>query len=722
MNGVDFLAGAFGRGVDKIANIVGKWGSSQPVDDSKSGIKMDGKTYQVVVSLNGCYWYLDEEGKKHAVASIPATTEWEWVNIAEKVIKDFKTCYRTPGGKVEVWSWYLLNDEMEVLKETHRITDSTDMDNRTGKVLESIPEEWVMIDCDLPDMTERDVTFIKRCYRTPDGKVEIEGLEAIDDKLSIRESIYNVIQSTDGNFPAGYTFRLIPENWARMVCDFPDMTERDVTFVKRCYRTPDGKVEIEGLEAIDNRLSIRESIYKVLQSTDTNFPAGDTFRLIPDNWTEMVCDFPDMTERDVIYVLECYTTEGGKVQVEGLLAVDNVLGSREEIYTVLQSTDPGIDPGRTFGAIPERWARMVCDFPDLTDVEIIEVDECYRTAGGKVQIKGYQSVDVHLGMRDQYYYIVNTTDDTYPKWSRIDRIPNEWVKTECDFPNLTERSVVPVDECYTTAGGKIHIEGYRSVDGVIGVRTEYLIVMETSDPSIERGTMFDGIQEGWERVTCDFADLTERHIIKVDECYTTAGGKIHLGGYRSVDGIIGVRNEYLIVTETSDPGIERGATFSKVQEGWERVICDFPDATTADTEIVENCYKTAKGKVQLRTYLTMDGYGKVREFHHLILKTTDPDYNIGSILENIPSGWLSIECDFASSTERHLKQVKDCYTSSTGNIYVEGEVIYNNSLEAEKMQLVVVESTDPDVIVGTELTRIPEGYTKIKCRCNCGTN
>ncbi len=138
MNGVDFLSGAFGRGIDKITNIVGKWGSSQPVDDSKSGIKIGDKIYQVVVSLNGCYWYLDEEGKKHPVSGIPATTEWEWINIAEKVIKDFKTCYRTPGGKVEVWSWYLLNDQMDVLKETHIITDSTDMDNPVGKVLTKI--------------------------------------------------------------------------------------------------------------------------------------------------------------------------------------------------------------------------------------------------------------------------------------------------------------------------------------------------------------------------------------------------------------------------------------------------------------------------------------------------------------------------------------------------------------------------------------------------------
>lgn len=577
MNGVDSLVGALGRGIDKITNIVGKWGSSQPVDDSKSGIKIGDKIYQVVVSLNGCYWYLDEEGKKHPVSGIPATTEWEWINIAEKVIKDFKTCYRTPGGKVEVWSWYLLNDQMDVLKETHRITDSTDMDNPVGKVLTKIPDEWVMIDCDLPDMTERDITFVNRCYKTPDGKVEIEGLEAIDDKINIRESIYTVIQSTDDNFPAGHVFKLIPENWVRMVCDFPDMTERDVT-----------------------------------------------------------------------YVLECYTTKKGKVQVEGLVAIDNILGAREEVYTVLQSTDPDIKVGTVLDSIPEDWVRMVCDFPDMTDREIVEVDECYKTDGGKVNIKGYQAIDAVLGVRGQYYYIVKTTDDAYPQWTRIDKIPNEWTKTECDFP-----------------------------------------------------------------------DLTERHIMSVDECYTTPGGKIHLGGYRSVDSIIGVRDEYLIVLETTDPDIQRGATFSKIQEGWQRIVCDFPDATTSDTEIVENCYKTEKGKVQIRTYITMDGYGNTRELRHMVLKTADPDYNIGSNIDQIPVGWLSIECDFASATQRHIRQVKNCYASDAGSIYVEGEIVYDNDLDVDKMALTVMESTDPAIAVGTELAAIPTGYVKTVCRCNC---
>lgn len=290
MNGVDFLSGAFGRGIDKITNMAGKWGSSQPVDDSKSGIKIGDKIYQVVVSLNGCYWYLDEEGKKHPVSDIPATTEWEWINIAEKVIKDFKTCYRTPGGKVEVWSWYLLNDQMDVLKETHRITDSTDMDNPVGKVLTKIPDEWVMIDCYLPDMTERDVTFISRCYKTPNGKVEIEGLEAIDDRLNIRESIYTVIQSTDDNFQAGHVFKIIPQDWTRMVCDFPDMTERHIAGIKECYSSDEGKVYVEGYKVMDNELNVGSVSLTVLESTAASAPVGTIWTSIPSGFVKISCN------------------------------------------------------------------------------------------------------------------------------------------------------------------------------------------------------------------------------------------------------------------------------------------------------------------------------------------------------------------------------------------------------------------------------------------------
>lgn len=577
MNGVEAILRAFGRVGDKIISVFGRWGSQQPIDDSKSGIKIGDKTYNTVVSFNGCYYYIDEDGKKQPIADLPKGS-YEWVNIAEKVLKDFRTCYRTLGGKVEVWSWYLLNDEMETLKEQHRITDSTDIDYPVGTLLEEgIPEEWRMIDCDLPDMTERDITMINRCYKTPGGKVEIEGLEAIDDKIQIRESIYVIIQSTDEEWPANKEFNTIPSDWVRVVCDFPDMTERDVTFIEECYTTPGGKVQIEGLEAIDNILGLRKSIYTVIQTTDEDFPAGETLT-----------------------------------------------------------------------SIPEDWVRMVCDFPDMTDRHIVEVDECYNTGNGKVEIKGYQAIDSVLGVREQYYFIFNSTDSNYELWAQIEQIPNDWVKAVCDFP-----------------------------------------------------------------------DMTDRHVINVDECYSTDGGKVHVGGYRSVDGELGVRKSYLIIMESTDPNTAKGTTMTSIPEGWNQVICDFPDPETADTEIVTNCYSTGTGKVQLRTYLVFDGEGDIRSSRHIVMRSTDASIAVGSEIDEINDLWVPTECDFASLTERHAVSVKRCYSSDSGKLFLEGIEIIDNNLDVEKASYTVMESSDAGIAVGSSLSSIPSGYSIVPCECNC---
>lgn len=130
MNGVEHIVKAFGRGIDKLAGVFGNWGSSQPLDDSKSGIVMNGKIYQVVVSMNGCYWYLDENGKKQSIAQIPNTVEWEWVNIAEKVLKDFRTCYRL---KTEI--------------EKYNVIESTIEYYSAGSVMNSIPDDFIKINC-----------------------------------------------------------------------------------------------------------------------------------------------------------------------------------------------------------------------------------------------------------------------------------------------------------------------------------------------------------------------------------------------------------------------------------------------------------------------------------------------------------------------------------------------------------------------------------------------
>ena len=284
----------------------------------------------------------------------------------------------------------------------------------------------------------------------------------------------------------------------------------------------------------------------------------------------------------------------------------------------------------------------------MTDREIVEVDECYSTGNGKIQIKGYQSRDAVLGIREQYYYVVNSTDQNYPVLTKLERIENSWTKTACDFP-----------------------------------------------------------------------DMTQRHVVKVDECYGTEGGKVHIGGYRVFDGTLGLRGQYLIVMETSDPNINKGDTMTSIPEEWGQIVCDFPDATTADTEVVENCYSTGVGKVQLRTYLTIDGNGKVRSSSHIVLRSTDASYKTGSELNEIPVVWTSVECDFASLSQRHIVPYKACFESASGKIYLEGDRLLDNNMKEELASYYVVESSDPAILVGSQLNSIPEGYNRIPCNCSC---
>lgn len=715
MNGVDAILGGLRSVTDRISGIFGKWGSSAPLDDKFSGIKMGDKTYNVVVSLNGCYWYIDEDGKKKPIADLPEGS-YEWVNIAEKVLKEFKTCYRTLGGKVEVWSWYLINDEMETLREQHRITDSTDLDNPVGTMLEKIPEEWVMIDCDLPDMTERDVTMINRCYKTPGGKVEIEGLEAIDDKLQIRESIYVIVQSTDDNFPAGYEFNLIPADWVRMVCDFPDMTERDVTYANECYETENGeKVNVEGLRAIDNILGVRESIFTVIQTTDPEYPEGTVLPGIPDGWTRIICDFPDMTQRDIVIWNFCYNTGHGKVEVKGYQSVDAVLGVREQYYYIVNSTDPDFPQWKRLDSIPNTWGLTECDFPDMTERHVLKVNECYRTDGGKVRLGGYRSVDGILGVRAEYLYVMETTDPDVQRGTTYTSIPVGWEQMVCDFPDQTTADTEIVENCFQTDGGKIQVRTYLTLDGNGKLRESRHMVLRSTDPDYTTGDELASIPANWLSVECDFASLTQRHIVPLTGCYETGAGQVRVEGYTIVDNMMGVDAVSFTILDSNNPDVAIGTNYTAVPEGWARTECKFAFKGVADTELVENCYNTGAGIVKIRTTIVFDSEGKSRTESNVVIRTSDPAYTVGGELASIPDTFTPVECTLPSNEQRHIIPFDECYTTDGGKVHVKGFRVLDNYMNMDSLKAIVLETTDAAHPANEELTSIPGTWTEIAC-------
>lgn len=409
-------------------------GFSYPPDPF-SGVIIDGQEYPTLISSSGCFFYMDEHGKLNKLALLNKAN-WEWVNINEKHLQHFQTCYRTPGGTVEVWTWLSINDELETRKQRHNITDSTDVNFPVGTEFETdIPGDWVQVDCDLPDMTERDIKFVGGCYKTPDGKLEIEGIESIDDKIGLYKSIYRILQSTDPGNPEGKVFDVIPDEWIRMVCDFPDRTQRSILPINNCYATGNGKVRVEGYNVIavkgDESLVVKYMYFTVVETTDNTNPVGKSFTEVPDGWDKIVCDFYDRTERDTEVYKGCYNTGNGKVELKHFITFNGAGDVTAEKYIVLRTTDDNYPNALQLDKIPDSFRHIECDFASLTERHIIPVKECYEGPDGKLYVEGVALMDNNLATFQRKYIVQESTVDAIPEGTKLDVVPDGFVRVPC---------------------------------------------------------------------------------------------------------------------------------------------------------------------------------------------------------------------------------------------------------------------------------------------------
>lgn len=409
-------------------------GFSMPADPF-SGVIIDGKEYVTAISLTGCYFYYDENGNLKDLAKVPKAS-WEFVNINEKHLQHSKNCYLTPGGQVEVLSWYSVNDLLDVRKEMHNVIDSTDIDVPTGAIFTTpIPATWVEVDCSLPDMTERDILYVNMCYKTPGGKVEVEGLESRDDKINKYKTIYRIVQSTDDGHPEGKTFDVIPDDWTRIVCDFPDRMDRTITPINRCYATGSGKVRVEGYESTS--ISGKEEVlykavyFSVVETTDNRYKEGDSFTEVPEGWDKIVCDFPDRTQRDTEVFNSCFSTGGGKVELKNFITFDALGNVAAENYVVLRSTDPNYSQGLTIDKIPNTFMQIECDFASLTERHIVPLKECYKSDAGRIYVEGVALMDNNLATFERRMVVFESTVDAIPEGTKLNVIPDGFTMVPC---------------------------------------------------------------------------------------------------------------------------------------------------------------------------------------------------------------------------------------------------------------------------------------------------
>lgn len=559
---------------DSIVRAIGGMGFSAPPNDF-TGVVIGGNTYPVLLRNDGCYVYFDERGRRHNLAEVPRA-DYEFVNIRDVRTSVVNMCYRTPGGQVELRIHTYMNSRDEVLSTKITVINSTDVDHPVGEEIKGIPAEWVEVDCTIAEMTDRELMYVERCYRTDGGKVEIVGIESLDPKINLEKAVYEVMRSTDPDIVSNATYSRIPDDWVRIVCDFPDMTQREITPILKCYDTGSGRVQVEGYKVFDFEMSVRKEWYRIKQSTDPENQVGDVIVGVPDGWEEVVCDFTDMEDRDIEVTTECYDTGDGKVKLEVLTSWDGNIGERTRKYRVVDTNDPAYPVNAGLLGIPEGWTNVVCDFTDMEDRNVFNVSECYRDeAGHMFKASVIYSYDGNIGIRGATLTILESEDrDNYPVGGSVVGVPAGWTRIECSFADKTQRFLDTSYGCYESENGFVKVRMDRIVDlGMSGGIAE-LEVIQSTDPGHPVGSspMLDVFAD-WTEVECDLPDLTQRHIVPVSECYDTGTGKVYLTGHRLLDNMLDVRSESLFVEESTDPAYAVGSKLSSIPDTFVRETC-----------------------------------------------------------------------------------------------------------------------------------------------------
>lgn len=692
----------------RLASIFGSMGFSVPPDDF-SGVVIDGKTYPVMMRNDGCYVYFDDKGVKRLVSEVPKK-DYQFINIKDARVSIVNQCYRTPGGQVEARIHTYMNNKGEILAEKIFIINSSDIDTPIGTELDKIPAEWVAIDCSIAEMTDRELIFVSKCYATEGGKVQIEGVESVDPRLNPEVSHYEVVNTTDDSNPIGTKYNAIPDTWRRIVCDFPDMTQREIIPVLKCFDTGTGRVQIEGYKIFDYEMGTRKEWYRVKQSTDPENPVGEFITSISDDWVEVVCDFTDMEDRDIEVTIECYKTPAGKVKLEVLTSWDGNIGVRDKSYKVLETTDPSQPEGASFSSLPDTWIRVVCDFDDMEERDIKSYIECYDSGSGNVKLRRMVSYDSKIKARYTRFEVVDSDNADFVPGAALATLPDGFSLVPCDFTDMEDRMPIDIEECYRTSNGSIRMRHVVSYDGDLGKRNQFWEIVDSSDNGYGLGDRMNSIPSVFIRERCAIERLDDRITRSAIECYSTPGGSVRIKSTYVINPLNHVRSYNHHVLSSTDNDIKIGAQYISLPSNFTRIECEEPDYMDRLIDTTETCYDTGNGTVKIRRQESLNGNLDLKTFDYKIVESTDPAYRLNTTpTQSVIDGWTVISCGL------NIMDVDDCYEIGGHKIHLKGFRTVNPALQDIKSKLYVVYSDHPDYGVGDELSSIPAGAKVTIC-------
>mgnify|MGYP003178062712 FL=1 len=357
---------------------------------------------------------------------------------------------------------------------------------------------------------------------------------------------------------------------------------------------------------------------------------------------------------------------------------------------MLESDDAGFVPGAELAALPDGFSLVSCDFTDMEDRMPIDIEECYKTSAGSVRMRHVVSYDGDLGKRNQFWEIVDSSDNRYGLGNRINNIPADFIRERCALERLDDRITRNAVECYSTPGGSVRIKSTYIINPLNHVRSYNHHVLSSTDNDIHVGVQYTSLPSNFTRIECEEPDYMDRLIDTTETCYDTGKGTVKIRRQESLNGNLDVKTfDYKIVESTDTDHPINTTPTQTVINGWTVISCDL------NIMDVDDCYEIGGHKIHLKGFRTVNPALQDIKSILYVVYSDHPDYNVGDELTSIPDGAKVTICDYADKSQRHMVPVRECYEVADGRFYVEGSRLIDNNMVVERTSLMVMESSSP---------------------------
>ena len=322
------------------------------------------------------------------------------------------------------------------------------------------------------------------------------------------------------------------------------------------------------------------------------------------------------------------------------------------------------------------------------------------------------SYDGDLGKRNQFWEIVDSSDNRYGLGDRMNSIPSVFIRERCAIERLDDRITRSAIECYSTPGGSVRIKSTYVINPLNHVRSYNHHVLSSTDNDIKIGTQYISLPSNFTRIECEEPDYMDRLIDTTETCYDTGNGTVKIRRQESLNGNLDLKTFDYKIVESTDPAYRLNTTPTQsVIDGWTVISCDL------NIMDVDDCYEVGGHKIHLKGFRTVNPALQDIKSKLYVVYSDHPDYGVGDELSSIPDGAKVTICDYADKSQRHMVPVRECYEVADGRFYVEGSRLIDNNMVVERTSLMVMESSSPTYPVGTTLTSIPDGATIVACLC-----